>query len=182
MKPQLNALLIFRNVDILIGAEIKLQRNVTKSTYFHFDDLTFCVKKADLLKPWRSFFLIGSRAVWLISSFSFIIFGVTLFLFYKKYHHPDNIIYCIGICFYTLLAIPVPYNPTNSLARIHFGMLLLYGLLAVIFINCYLISVLTKPYYEHQISTTDELIHYEYKLLIDTEFIALKDLGTDKVT
>lgn len=71
---------------------------------------------------------------------------------------------------------PMPYNPTYGV-----GVLLMYGLLGATFINNILFSFITKPHYERQISTTEELIHYEYKILIDLEFVELNDLGNDEV-
>lgn len=82
----------------------------------------------------------------------------------------------------TLFAIPVPYQPTHGIARIHFGFLLIYGLLGVIAINCFLTSMMTNPKYEYQIHTTDDLIYYKYKILVDSELVSLSYLGDDKVS
>lgn len=111
-------------------------------------------------------------------SFRVYVTGATVFLFYKYYHHPENYHYCTGIAFMTLLATPVPYNPTHGIARIHFGFMLAYGLLAVTAINCYLTSMMTKPHYQYQINTVEDLMSYEYKVLSDLDF---SDLGNDKV-
>lgn len=81
----------------------------------------------------------------------------------------------------SLFAIPVPYYPTHGIARIHFGIILIYGLLVVILINCYLTSLMTKPHYQYQVHTTDDLIHYEYQILVDADLVSLADLGDDKV-
>lgn len=108
------------------------------------------------------------------------IFGASLFLFYGCYHHPENFIYCAAASLFVSIGISIPYNPTNGLARIHFG-ILIYGLLAVILLNCFLVSFMTKPQYERQISTTEDLLQYKYKIMISPEFTALNDLGTDEV-
>lgn len=139
------------------------------------------MKKADLIQPWRSFFLIGTWQVWTIAVIAVYAIGATLFAFYAHYHHPENYHYCTGITMLTLFAVPVPYNPTHGIARIHFGFLLMYGLLVVIAINCYLTSLMTKPQYQYQIRTTDDLMYYKYKILVDIDLVPLSYLGNDKV-
>lgn len=51
----------FRNFDIIIGAApYESSKQLTQSIDFDFDDLTWCVKKADVFPPWRSFFLVAT--------------------------------------------------------------------------------------------------------------------------
>lgn len=152
-----------------------------QSIDFHFDELTWCVKKADLIQPWRSFFFVCTWQVWVIAVIGVYVSAATLFAFYRLYHHIENYHYCTGMAFMALIAVPIPYNPTHGIARIHFGILLIYGLLAVIAINCFLTSMMTKPVYQYQIHTIDDLIFYEYKILADAELVSFNYLGNDKV-
>lgn len=182
LKPFSTKLLIFRNIDIVIGASKEIQRKLSHSIPFLFDDLTWCVKKADLRPPWLSVLSsIATPTVWLVFVPLVFIFGFALFLMLKYYHHPENYFYCLGMSLLIVIATPLPYYPTHGLARIHFGMHLIYGLVAVIFINCFLVSMLMRPRYGHQITTTEEILHFDYKILINSEFIVLPDLGNDEV-
>lgn len=139
------------------------------------------MKKADLIQPWRSFFLVATWQVWTIAVIGIYVTAFTVYAFYKHDRHPQNFHYCAGVAFFSYLSIPIPYNPTHGIARIHFGILLIYGLLYVISINCYLTSMMTQPQYQYQIRTTDELMHNEYKILVDVESVSLYYLGNDKV-
>lgn len=158
-----------------------MKRKLTNSIEFRYDDLTWCVKKADLIQPWRSFFLVATWQVWLIATVGVYATAATMFLFFTYYHHRENFHYCTGMALFMIFSIPIPYNPTHGIARIHFGLLLIYGVLAVIAINCYLVSVMTKPQYHYQICTADELMSNDFKILIDTELVSIHELGDDKV-
>lgn len=166
---------------MIVGTHDKLQGKVTKSIDFDFDYLTFCVKKSNLMQPWKSAFLTATWQVWAIGACALYVLGFTLFVFYKYYHHQENFHYCVGAVFLLLAAIPIPYHPTHGLARIHFALLLFFGMLILIHLNCFLISMITNPQYQHQISTKEELLHYEYKILIDLKFVPLHDLGNEEV-
>lgn len=159
-----------------------MTRESIQSIDFHFDDLTWCVKKAALIQPWRSFFLVATWQVWTITILGIYIIGVTVFVFHKHYHNPKNVHYCTGIALLTFLGIPVPYNPTHGIARFHFLVLLFYGVIAQIAINSFLVSMMTRPQYQYQIHTTDFLMYYEYRILVDKDFVSLHHLGNDKVS
>lgn len=134
------------------------------------------------MQPWRSFFLVYSWQVWTVGALGIYGTAVTMFAFRSYYHHPENIHYCTGLALVSLFGVPVPYYPTHGMSRIHFGLLLIYGLLAVIYINCYLTSLMTRPPYQYQIDTTDDLMYYKYKILSDLDSISLYDLGNDEVS
>lgn len=155
---------------------------LTHTIEFIFDDITWCVRKSDLRSPWISVIVtIASPTVWAIFVLSVYLFAFSFFLMLKHYHHPENFHYCVGMSFFTVIGAPLPYNPTRGSARLHFGMYLTYGLIAAIFINCHMISSLTKSSYNYQITKPKELLHHKYEILIDSESTDLSDLGNDEV-
>lgn len=163
------------------GARKKFQENLSQSIEFYFDDLTMCVKKAALMRPWLSLFLALDWQSWTVVIILIYITGTTVYFFYKYYHHPENLHYCTGVAFVSLLGTSVPYNPTHGLARIHFGIMLIYALILTASINAFLTSRMTKTFYEHQISKVEELMEFEYNILTDLNMVPLYNLGNDKV-
>lgn len=119
--------------------------------------------------------------MWTLGIIGVYLNGATLFYFYKKYHHTENFHYCTGVALFTNLAVPTPYNPTHGIARIHFGIMLMYGLIFVAAINAFLVTRMTKSHYEDQISTVEDLMYYEYKILTDLNVVPVHSLGKDKV-
>lgn len=175
-------ILLCRSYDVIIGAPYQMKDTTTKTIDFEYDDLTWCVERAGLHAPWRGFFLIMTWQVWLIGGVATYATAGTLYAFYQFYHHPQNYHYCSGLVLLAMFSIPVPYNPTHGIARIHFGLLLLYGLLIVILFNSFLSSILTQPRSQYQIHTTEELMNQNFRILIDEELMALHQLGDDDIS
>ncbi len=172
--------IIFRNYSLIIGASNE-EKSSTQSIDFYFDDLTWCVRKSDLIQPWRRFFLIGSWETWMLAAIGLYVNAAIFYLFFRYYHHQENFTYCTGMSMLTMFSVPIPYNPTHGIARIHCGISLIYGMLCVILINCYLTSLMTKPQFQYQIRTVDDLMYYQYKMLVDVEAVSLEHLGNDEV-
>lgn len=172
----------YRNFDVIVGTSShQVNDGKIQSIDFEFDDLTWCVKRAELHPPWRSFFLVGTWDCWLIGGISVYCIAATLYVFHRYYHHPENYHYCMGVTLLCCMSIPIPYNPTHGLARTHFGIMLVYGLLVFTLFNSFLITLLKTPPYQYQIHTVRELIEEEFKILVDEKLIAMQDLGDDEV-
>lgn len=40
---------------------------------------------------------------------------------------------------------------------------------------------MTKPQYQYQVHTIDDLMYYGFKIMVDAELVSIYDLGNDKV-
>lgn len=132
---------------------------LTPSVKYYQDDLTFCVSKALLAPSWMNVFAIFDSRTWL---FVFLLLLVSSYLLWKNSiidnQSQGNIFWgflqglALTLCNYAT------YEPRKLGIRFFYMCLAIYGMHFNTAYQSFLITVLTRPRFQTQISTVDMAI------------------------
>lgn len=124
------------------------------------DDLTWCVPKAKLVPTWLNVFMIFSLSTWAGILVTLIISASALHFFAvkveKKYN--ENFLWSLLIALSFTISTTAHYWPNRFFIKVFLGGLIFYGMHINTAYSSFLISVLTKPRHEPQISNLESAI------------------------
>lgn len=142
------------------------RKNLSASIPYHQDDITWCVSKAGLAPSWINVFAIFTLTTWITSIVAINICGFILHHFVKKesVRKDDGVIWAMLISFAVALSCPGHYFPQKGFVRIFFITLVIYGIHFNAAYQSFLISVLTRPRYESQISSLAQIVEAGYDI------------------
>lgn len=155
--------LVQRKSGVAIGnlrVVTSLQRHFDFSDGYYYDKLVWVVPVAQLAPRWMCIFMPFSFALWLFCIFIFVAGGVLLcFSFVKK----ERSIYrklnrTLFVALETFLGFGTKRAPITRMTRAVFVSL---AFCSIFFSSVYqgtLINVLTRPVYQHQIKTLEEIV------------------------
>lgn len=140
------------------------RRMLSASIPYYQDDLTWCVQKAGLIPKWLNIFALFTLEIWIII---IALVFLTAYIF-KRFalwdNYPANLFWAnLGTLSLTM-ALSFSYTPQRSSFRIFFISFLAYGMILATSYQSFLISVLTRPRYQHQVQSIEHAIRNEYKL------------------
>lgn len=155
-------LCIFSEVEMMIGGLTENSESralLTPSVKYYQDDLTFCVAKALLAPSWMNVFAIFDAITWL---FVFLLLLVSSYLLWKNSIIDDQSQGNIFWGFLQGLALTLcncaTYAPRMLGIRFFYMCFAIYGMHFNTAYQSFLITVLTRPRFQTQISTVDMAI------------------------
>ncbi|XP_059611138.1 uncharacterized protein LOC132258050 [Phlebotomus argentipes] len=166
-----NAVLFYSDIldgtsEIMIGGltENSISRKMLSTSIPYFqDDITFCVGKAALAPHWMNVFAIFNLSIWLFTIVSLYVTGYLLRTFSRMdTAETGNIIWALLQTLAVTLYTYGSYNPRRFFARIYFCCLMIYGLHFNTAYASFLITVLTRPRYEVQVSSLPMAVAESY--------------------
>ena len=129
---------------------------LSASIPYHQDDLTWCITKAGFAPTWLNVFVIFNKFTWLAIAFSMVITSITLWIFVlKENKYKENLVWASLVTLSLSTFQYGHYWPKKFYIKIFMATLIFYGLHINTAYHSYLISVLTRPRYETQISTVE---------------------------
>lgn len=163
--------IIFRNADFVVGGQTRqsIRSNFIDSEAYFQDDLTWCVQKAKLRPKWKQFLLTFDMHGVLC------IFGAAIpatLIFYLSSGYERRAMDIWTAAFLIIQAISgtsSTYHPKRSSGRIFYLLLLHLGFFCISLIVSYLITIITNPNYEHQISSFEEIRAANFRLAAEEE-------------
>lgn len=139
----------------------KLNRSVQSTNPYAFDDVTWCVRTAALAPAWLNTFKTYSGGLWLAIGVSIATSSFFLFIFIKfeKETRHQNLAWSFLNIFGTFISMfTIKYDPRMIHIRIFMAALLFAGINLWAAYTSSLISILTNPRYNEQISTVPEAV------------------------
>lgn len=158
---------IFRNTDMMIGGlgETELTRKkLSSSIPYYTDDLTWCIAKAGLAPTWLNVFKIFDVSTWIVVAVMLLLTTIILHRFKKSDKNNENLGWSFLITLSMTISTPGHYKPNKFFIKIFFMTLAIYGMNFGAAYHSILISVLTSPRYDKQISSLDEIINNNFKI------------------
>lgn len=144
---------------------VAMNKSVHVTDPYAYDDVTWCVHTSDLAPPWLNTFKTYSWQLWVACGVS--ILGSSMFLYmlikYEDETKHHNLAWsCLNI-FGTIIAVfTVHYFPNKIFIRIFMASVILAGINLWAAYTSSLISFLTKPRYDKQISSVPEAVANNY--------------------
>lgn len=142
------------------------RRNLSASIPYQHDDISWCVPKARLAPNWDNVFAIFTLTTWITSIIAMIICGYILHHFVKieSVRKDYGVPWSMLISFAVALSCPGQYFPQKTYVRFFFITIVIYGIHFNAAYHSFLISVLTRPRYEIQISTMAQMVKAGYEV------------------
>lgn len=140
---------------------MRLNRSIQSTSPYAYDDVTWCVHVADLAPAWLNTFKTYSGALWLAIGISIGTSGILLFCFVKfeqESRHYNLAWSCLSIFGTFVSMFTVKYEPRMIFIRIFMTSLLFAGINLWAAYTSSLISILTLPRHNKQISTIPEAV------------------------
>lgn len=138
-----------------------LNRSIQSTSPYAYDDVTWCVHTADLAPAWLNTFKTYSGGLWLVIGLTIVVCSILLFLFVKvepKTAHQNYAWSCLTI-FGTIISVfTVQYFPNKIFIRIFMASLTFAGINLWAAYTSSLISILTSPRFDKQITTVPEAV------------------------
>lgn len=142
-----------------------MKQLIQVSDPYAYDDVTWCVHIADFAPTWLNTFKTYSWQLWIAIGVSIVISGVILFIFIRheqELRHQNLTWSCLNI-FGTLISMfTVNFFPNRVFIRIFMASLLFAGINLWAAYTSSLISFLTKPRFDKQISSVTEAVEAGY--------------------
>uniref|UniRef100_A0A1B0CXD1 Uncharacterized protein n=1 Tax=Lutzomyia longipalpis TaxID=7200 RepID=A0A1B0CXD1_LUTLO len=166
-----NALLFYSDIlegisDVMIGGltENSISRKMLSSSIPYFqDDITFCVGKAPLAPNWTNVFAIFSFWIWLFNIFLLYVTGYILRAFSRRdTAETGNMVWALLQSLAVTLYNYGLYNPRRFYIRFYMFCLMIYGMHFYTAYSSFLITVLTRPRYEMQVSSLPTAVAEQY--------------------
>jgi hypothetical protein len=131
---------------------------------YYQDDLTWCVPKAKLAPTWMNAFSVFSVTIWMTVISSLFVNAMILYFFARvEDKYKDNVVWAILQTICLCSGVSAHYWPRKVYGRIFIAGLFVHGIHFNAAYNSFLISVLTRPKYETQISTVEKAIAKEFQ-------------------
>ncbi|XP_055585201.1 uncharacterized protein LOC129738049 [Uranotaenia lowii] len=156
--------LIQRSTDVMIGGlyENPIGRKLLSSSIpYYQDDLTWCVPSARLAPKWMNVFIIFSIWIWLVTVVIIIVTAVILYAMNRigsDYRDHQNFSWMLLQSLALSLSIYAHWWPTRLTVQIFLLCYMFYGMHWSVAYHSFLITVLTRPRYEVQISSVEDAI------------------------
>ncbi|XP_065073023.1 uncharacterized protein Ir87a [Ochlerotatus camptorhynchus] len=159
--------LIKRRTDVMVGGlyENPISRKLLSSTIpYHQDDLTWCVPTARHAPKWLNVFIIFNLWTWLIA-IVIIFFAATIIYCFNHVEHgyPENYSWMALQSLAFSLSVYAHYWPKRFSVRLFLAGYMFYGIHWSAAYHSFLISVLTQPRFETQISTVEAAIENDFR-------------------
>lgn len=144
--------------------------NLTSSTSYYQDDLTWCIQRAKFLPLYFNYFYITDTIVWLIIVILLLTLATVFYLWtqfdlkYKYRNHHD----WFSLCFAVLgayLGISPRFKPMHTVPRVLYALLLLLSVLVVSLVGFYLLNFMKVPIPYQQMKSLDEIIDADYRFM-----------------
>lgn len=168
----------FRKIDLIIGglySPIDIKETISTTISYFQDDITWCVPVAKHKMNWESLYFLHDLNTW-ITSFSLDYLLGAVFFYMLRF---DNIFKCYAWNVLLSLIIgtggSVNYQPKNTLTRIYYILIAIYGLEYNILLNSFMISILTKPLQIWQIDNINDAIINNFEFLIPSGYYMEND-------
>jgi hypothetical protein len=159
--------LIKRKVDIMIGGlyDNKVSRRLLSTTIpYDSDEMTWCVQRAGLRPNWMNVFAIFDIMLWIYAIVCIFICAIILSYFVEiGREHSGNYFWALMITTCQSIGIYAHYDARRGFIRFYVGFMLLYGLNFNAAYQSFLLSVLTTPSFDHQVSTIQEAMDHNFK-------------------
>lgn len=164
MKPFYNS----SRIDIYIGSENSLVRNsFVASTAFFYDQLTLCVQKNKPIPMSEILFHLCNDPI-VFAAFTFQAMYVTFSAYLAQMFEtkPKWDTFRIGVngiaCY---LGLPCKYYPKSDANRIGTIFVFFGGMYFAILLNTIIVKMYTRPMFNPQVKTTEQLIENEFSLI-----------------
>lgn len=125
------------------------------------DAYTWVVPRANKLAAWKALIIIFKKFVWLTVILGFFICGITWKIIGKlsgDSEYNSSLGHCLLNTWITILGFVAYLHPAKESLRVFFVFLNMYCILFLTAYQTKLFEVLTKPSYEYQMQTVEELI------------------------
>lgn len=152
-----------KRTDIMVGlviANISLYCDFDESVVYNHDIITFFVPTAKMIDSWRNFMHVFDNCVWLALGVTLLAVPLTWWIIGKALKRPnalDSLQKCVFHIFEMLFTSNGIYQ-TSACLKYLFYLWCVFCLMLNSAYQTKLTSYLTKPAYEHQISTIAEMV------------------------
>ncbi|XP_058837724.1 uncharacterized protein LOC131693691 [Topomyia yanbarensis] len=154
--------LIQRRTDVMIGGlyENPISRKLLSSSIpYYQDELTWCVPTARHAPKWLNVFIIFNVWIWLVAILIVFVGAAVIYCFnHIEQKYPENYTWMALQSLALSLSVYAHYWPSKFSTRCFLIGYMIYGLHWNAAYHSFLISVLTRPRFETQISSVDAAI------------------------
>ncbi|XP_062546120.1 uncharacterized protein LOC134212358 [Armigeres subalbatus] len=161
--------LIKRRTDVMIGGlyENPISRKLLSSSIpYYQDDLTWCVATARHAPKWLNVFIIFNLWTWLIAIFIIFFAAGIIYCFNHIDHtYPENYTWMALQSLALSLSVYAHYWPKRFSTRFFLIGYMIYGIHWSAAYHSFLISVLTRPRFETQVSTVEAAIKQNFQFV-----------------
>ncbi|KXJ82458.1 hypothetical protein RP20_CCG013679 [Aedes albopictus] len=161
--------LIRRNSDIMIGGlyENPISRKLLSTTIpYYQDDMTWCVPPARLAPKWPNVFIIFNIWIWMLAiGIIFVCAGIIAGFNTFEQGYPENYTWMLVQSLALSLGLSATYWPQRLSIRLFLLVYMFYGMHWDVAHHSFLITVMTRPRFEKQISTAEAAIERSFKFL-----------------
>ncbi|XP_062546287.1 uncharacterized protein LOC134212439 [Armigeres subalbatus] len=161
--------LIKRQSDIMIGGlyENPISRKLLSSTIpYYQDDLTWCVPPARLAPKWPNVFIIFNIWIWMLAiGIIFVSAGVIAGFNFFEEGYPENYSWMLVQSLALSLGLSATYWPQRLSIRLFLLVYMFYGMHWDVAHHSFLITVMTRPRFEKQISTAEAAIEKAFSFV-----------------
>lgn len=175
--------IIKRKVDIMIGGlyDNEVSRRLLSTTIpYDGDEMTWCVIKSGLAPNWMNVFIIFNLELWIIAITTIFISGAVLNYFvFSQNERRENIVWSTIVVLCYSIGIYGPYDPRKMAIRLYVGALCFYGMHFQAAYQSFLLSVLTRPRYDVQVSNIHMAIKDDYRFTGGENLKALFEVSSD---
>lgn len=135
------------------------RKYLSASIPYHQDDMTWCIAKAGFAPTWLNVFVIFSNKTWFAILFALMITSLVLWVFVREENvYRENFMWSFMVALSISTSQYGHYWPRKFYIKLFLATLIFYGLHINTAYHSYLISVLTRPRYDQQISTVEKAI------------------------
>lgn len=147
-----------------LGETELTRKKLSSSIPYYTDDLTWCIAKAGLAPTWLNVFKIFDVSTWIVIAVMLLLTTIVLHKFKKSDRNHENLGWSFLITLSMTISNPGHYQPNKFFIKIFFMTLAIYGMNFGAAYHSILISVLTSPRYDKQISSLNEILNNNFKI------------------
>lgn len=134
--------------------ENSVSRKILSSSIPYFqDDLTWCVASAGLASTLFNVINVFNKLIWTATIIIIFMSGVITYLNSRFEKDKRDMLHSFFVSFAIMFNTTIGYLPKRVEIRLFMAVLLIYSLHFSAFYNSFLLGILTKPRFDHQISS-----------------------------
>lgn len=163
--------------DLMVGGfyENAVSRKLLSSSIpYYQDELTWCVPPAKLASSLTNAFGIFNIFIWIIVIATLIVSGLILLRFarFERHNGSENVSWSMMTSLAFTLSQAAHFFPERAPVKIFLALLMFYGFHLNTAYHSFLITVMTKPKFEPQVSDVWTAVHNHYNFYGNEETLA----------
>lgn len=160
-------------MEIFVGGQIihsNSSQKMSPTTPYIYDDITWCVQKANLRDPIENIIYMLDIEMWIIQVSMYAFMGAVCFYILRF----DNMFKCYvwNVLLFLLVSMGLPshYKPRNWFVRFFYILTSVYGLQWNAVCCAFFLSILYKPHLNWQLANLQDALYYDFRLTVPDNY------------